>query len=164
KKQSEAVGFQPVEVKMEEGEMQSSSSEEEETYTHKEASSTTTTKEELGEESLNNSASADPLDNLDLPAIADLFEMCKSMCGQRNLSVLLYSLMRHVGVTWRDADDLFTNIGALRCQASHKWLKVFLSGYTEAFTEEGRGGKHSDSFYDIFPEIECEARAYTVEG
>ncbi|CAF4346091.1 unnamed protein product [Didymodactylos carnosus] len=160
KKHSEAFGFKPNEQKMEEGELKSSSSEEDETYTHKTASSTTPKEEEVEASS---AATPDLLDNLDLSAIGDLFEMCKKMCGQRNLSVLLYSLMRHLRVPWRETDDLLTSIGALQRRTAHKWTKAFLSGDLDASTEEKRGGKHSDSFYDTFPEIEMEARTFTVD-
>ncbi|CAF1526809.1 unnamed protein product [Didymodactylos carnosus] len=77
KKHCQTVGFNPTEEKMEEGEVESSSSEEE-TYTHEKASSTTAKEEEETLDTSATEATADPLDNLDLPAIG---ELCQETCG-----------------------------------------------------------------------------------
>ena len=160
KAQSQAAGFQHANP--EEAVEAKSSSSEEETYVHKESSSTIS-KENEGDESLNESTT-DPLENLDLPAIADLFELCQSTCGKRNLSILIYSFMRHLRVSKRNSDRILTSIGAFHYRTSHKWTKAFLSADSDVFIEENRGGKHSKFLYDVFPEIELEARAFTVEG
>ncbi|CAM4762659.1 unnamed protein product [Rotaria magnacalcarata] len=76
---------------------------------------------------------------LDLPMIGDLFEMCKSFCGPRNLSTLIYTILRYLGLSWRRADDLLRSIGANTCETAHKWAEIFISGDIEIFQAEGRG-------------------------
>jgi hypothetical protein len=43
---------------------------------------------------------------------------------------------------------------------SHKWTNLFVNGDFEEFESENRGGKHSSSFYDYFPELETEAKLF----
>ncbi|CAF1444407.1 unnamed protein product [Rotaria sordida] len=97
-------------------------------------------------------------DKMDLPSIGDVFELCKRGCGSRKLSVLLYMVLRHFGHTWRAIDALLHDIGGNQCRVAHKWTKSFLTGDFNAFEDDGRGGKHSDGFYDLFPELETEAK------
>ena len=109
-----------------------------------------------------NSNDTDIIEKIDLEAIGDLFELCKKECGSRKLSMLLYMLMRKLGHSWRSTDEILANIGAYRCQTAHKWIHVFLMGYFEVVAHDGRGGKHSDSFYDVFPELEADGIAFAV--
>jgi hypothetical protein len=104
------------------------------------------------------------LENMDLLVVGDLFEMCKSDCGSRKLSVLLYMLLRVLGRTWRSTDEILRQIGAFRCRHAHKWAETFLSGDFDSFASEGRGGKVSPSFYDVYPDLEMEAKTFAVEG
>ncbi|CAF3149412.1 unnamed protein product, partial [Rotaria sp. Silwood2] len=101
---------------------------------------------------------------IDLKTIGDLFNLCKKECGSRKLSVLLYMLMRKLGHSWRSTDQILDSIGAYRCQAANKWADMFLMGDFEIFAHDGRGGKHSDSFYDVFPELESVGRAFVVDA
>jgi hypothetical protein len=41
-----------------------------------------------------------------------------------------------------------------RRETSHEWSKVFVCGDLQEFFNEGRDGKHHESFYDVFPELE----------
>ena len=68
--------------------------------------------------------------------------------------------MRYMGHSWRSTDSFLTDIGAYRCQAAHKQANFFVSGDMQAFLNDGRGGKYTDSFYDVFPELEMEGRAF----
>ena len=45
-------------------------------------------------------------------------------------------------------------------ETSHKWTNLFVNGDFEEFESEKRGGKHSSSFYDYFPELETEAKLF----
>ena len=56
------------------------------------------------------------------------------------------------------------NIGLLSLQTSHKWATVFIRGDYEEFSNDLRDGKQKDSFYDTFPEIEADARAFVVQA
>ncbi|CAF0994756.1 unnamed protein product [Didymodactylos carnosus] len=37
-------------------------------------------------------------EKIDISTIADLFELCKNQSGSRNLSVLIYTLLRHLNL------------------------------------------------------------------
>ena len=100
----------------------------------------------------------------DLHAIGDLFELCKSSYGSRKLSVLVYMILRQVGLSWPDTDAVLGDIGAYRVRAAHQWAETFLSDDIEAFYDDGRGGKHSESFYDIFLELKTAAKAFAIES
>ena len=104
----------------------------------------------------------DLVNKLDVHTIRDLFELLKMSCGSRNLSVLVYMIMRYMGHSWRSTDSFLTDIGAYRCQAAHKQANFFVSGDMQAFLNDGRGGKYTDSFYDVFPELEMEGRAFAI--
>ena len=67
-----------------------------------------------------NGNDTDIIEKIDLEAIGDLFKLCKKECGSRKLSMLLYMLMRKLGLSWRSTDEILANIGAYRCQTAHK--------------------------------------------
>jgi hypothetical protein len=100
----------------------------------------------------------------DILTMTDLFELIRNESGPRKISVLLYMTLRHFALPWRRINEFLTVIGAHRCETAHKWADTFISGDFETFIEEGRGGKHSDSFHDIYPELEIEGRSFAVEG
>ncbi|CAF4730061.1 unnamed protein product, partial [Rotaria sp. Silwood2] len=52
----------------------------------------------------------------------------------------------------------------MTAQTSHKWAVVFIKGDYEEFSSDSRGGKHTDSFYDTFHEIEADARSFVVQA
>ncbi|CAF1256682.1 unnamed protein product [Didymodactylos carnosus] len=52
----------------------------------------------------------------------------------------------------------------MTAKTSHKWATVFIKGDYEEFPNDLRGGKQTDFFYDTFPEIESDARAFIVQA
>jgi hypothetical protein len=98
-----------------------------------------------------------------LNEISDLFELCMSKCPLKYISVLLYMSVRHFGVAWQDCNNFLVQIGALTAETAHKWAKVFTSGDLDEFCMEGRGGNRGSDFYDLFPEIETNAKLFSVE-
>jgi hypothetical protein len=96
--------------------------------------------------------------------IGDLAEMCKSKCGTKYLSTLLYMSLRFFNIKWEDVDEYLKSIGFMTAETAHKWATVFLKGDYEEFSNDLRGGKQTDSFYDTFPEIEADAKAFVVEA
>ena len=94
--------------------------------------------------------------------IGNLFESRKNECGSRKLTTLLYMIVRYLGHQWRIIDDILQQIGAYRCDTAYKWAETFFSEDFEAFVDNDRGGKHSNSFYDIFPELEVEAKSFVI--
>jgi len=95
--------------------------------------------------------------------IGDVAEMCMSTCDTKCLGTLLYMSLRFFDVKWEDADEFLKNIGLMTAQTSHKWAEMFIKGNYEEFSNDMRGGKQNDSFYDIFPEIEADAKAFVVQ-
>jgi hypothetical protein len=49
-------------------------------------------------------------------------------------------------------------------ETSHKWTAVLIDGDFDKFETKNSGGKHSSSFYDVFPELETEAKVFAHEG
>ncbi|CAF1291834.1 unnamed protein product, partial [Didymodactylos carnosus] len=89
-------------------------------------------------------------DKLLLTDISDLAEMCKSKCDIKYLSTLLYMLLRFFNIKWEDVDEYLKSIGFMTAKTSHKWATVFIEGDYEEFSNDLRGGKQTDSFYDTF--------------
>jgi len=103
-------------------------------------------------------------EKLSLTGIGDLGEMCKSKCGTKYLSTLLCMSLRFFSIKWEDIDEYLKSIGFMTAQICHKWAKAFIKGDYEEFSTDLRGGKQTDSFYDMFPEIEADAKAFVVQG
>ncbi|CAF3085975.1 unnamed protein product [Rotaria sp. Silwood2] len=102
-------------------------------------------------------------DKILLTDIGDLAEMRKSKSDTQYLSTLLYISLRFFNIKWEDVDDYLKNIGFMTAKTSHKWATVFIEGDYEEFSSDLRGGKHTDSFYDAFPEIEADAKALIIQ-
>ncbi|CAF1680153.1 unnamed protein product [Adineta ricciae] len=51
----------------------------------------------------------------------------------------------------------------MTAETSHKWASMFLDSDHTEFIRDSRGGKHSDSFYDTYPEIEADAKAFVAD-
>ena len=102
------------------------------------------------------------LEKLDLATISDIFQLRKDEYGSRKLTMLLYMILRHFGYKWQVIDGFLQQIGANRYETAHKWTETFLSGDFEAFLEDDRSGKITGSFYDTFPELEIETKAFVA--
>ena len=119
---------------------------------------------ETMEETEEDEGITDLLEKIDPHTIEDLFELCRQGSGSCKLTTLLHVLRRYLGFPWRLIDDVLRRVGAYRCETAHKWTQAFLSGNIETFLDDGRGGKHSDAFYDIFPELEIEAKSCIIKA
>ena len=65
------------------------------------------------EEDVDEEDDTDFFGKLDVLIMGDLFELLKNKCGSRNLSVLVYMIMRHMGHSWRSIDNFLVNIGRI---------------------------------------------------
>ncbi|CAF1391635.1 unnamed protein product [Didymodactylos carnosus] len=101
-------------------------------------------------------------DKIILNGLMDVFELCKAKCGLKQLSCLLYMTLRHLGIRWRDCNAFMTEVGAFTTETAHKWTEFFISGDFEEFNSENRGNKQFGDFYDYFPDIEIEAKLFTL--
>ena len=68
--------------------------------------------------------------------IGDLAEICKSKCGLKNLSTLVYMSLRYFNLKWEDADDFLKNICLMTAQTCHKPATLFLKGDYQEFSGE----------------------------
>ncbi|CAF3196935.1 unnamed protein product [Rotaria socialis] len=101
---------------------------------------------------------------LDVHSIADIFELCNVECGSRKISTLLYMTLRYLGHKWRNIDLFLRSVGGYTCQVAHGYAEIFLNGDISELESEKRGGKRFDSFYDLFPELEDEAKSFAIES
>ncbi|CAF3485177.1 unnamed protein product [Rotaria socialis] len=101
-------------------------------------------------------------DRINVSDIADIYELCKTYCSTRYLSVLMYLTLRHFNISCRDTDAFLKDIGSYTREASHNWSWKFLNENFDEFINDKRRGKRGDSFYDIYPELEEEARTFAV--
>ena len=76
--------------------------------------------------------------------------------------LLIYLTLRHFSITCRDTDAFLKNIGCFIRKTAHSWSSIFLNENFDEFITDNRGGRRGDSFYDIYPELEEEARAFAV--
>ncbi|CAF1323173.1 unnamed protein product [Rotaria sp. Silwood1] len=98
-----------------------------------------------------------------LSDIVDLAEICKSKCDTKYLTTLLYMSLRFFNIKWEDINQFLKDVGFMIAETSHKWATMFIKGDYEEFSNDLRGGKQTDSFYDMFPEIEADAKAFVVQ-
>ncbi|CAF1548553.1 unnamed protein product, partial [Didymodactylos carnosus] len=99
-----------------------------------------------------------------LDKMNEIMAFLKQGSSTKCLSVLLYMALRHFNVTYRDVDAFLSEIGCCRADACHKQADRFLHYGFERFVIETRGGKRGDAFWDVFPEIEEEARNFAIEA
>ncbi|CAF3523972.1 unnamed protein product [Rotaria sp. Silwood2] len=101
-------------------------------------------------------------DMIQISDIADLFEFCKKDCNIRYLSVLFYLTLRRFNISYEETHMFLKSVGGLTGEVAHKWANVFMNGNFDEFINDGRGGKQENCFYDVYPEIEVEGRAFAV--
>ncbi len=102
--------------------------------------------------------------NISILDIGNLFEIIKQDTSLRSLSVLLHLSLMYFGIPWRKIDSFLKDIGGLSAQSCNKWSRILIEEDLEEFLEDNRGGKHSESFFDIYPELESLAKLYAVEA
>ena len=101
-------------------------------------------------------------DMIQIYDIADIFEFCKDQYNIRYLSVLMYLTLRHLNISYQESYTFLKHIGGLPGQIAHKLSNSFLHGWFDEFVSDRRNGKRGDSFYNVYPELEMEARAFSV--
>jgi hypothetical protein len=102
--------------------------------------------------------------NINILDIGNLFEIIKQDTSLRSLSVLLHLSLMYFGIPWRKIDSFLKDIGGLSAQSCNKWSRILIEEDLEEFLEDNRGGKHSESFFDVYPELESLAKLYAVEA
>ena len=101
-------------------------------------------------------------ENIEISVMCDIFQWCQQQCSRKDLSVLLYVTLRRFGIGYDQIDLFLKEIGALTAQVAYKWASVFVSADLDEYCIDGRGGQRGDAFYDIYPETESEAKAFSI--
>jgi hypothetical protein len=99
-----------------------------------------------------------------LENIGGLYSLCADFVSDKYLSTLIYVALRHFGYSWRDVDSFLCTVGGMTAETCQKHSQIFLNKDIDVFCADGRGGKQCASFYDLYPELEALARAFTVEA
>ena len=99
-----------------------------------------------------------------LTKINEIMDFCKQTCSTKCLSVLLYMSLRHFNVSYSDVDSFLAKIGGYRAPTCHRQTDRLINYGLERFVSSARGGKRGDSFWDIYADIEAEAREFAVQG
>ena len=113
--------------------------------------------------SIDSSSETDLSDSIPVEDIATMFEICLGCLNYRNLRVLLYMTLKFFRIDWRSTDAFLSDIKAMQCISTHSWSKLFVDGDLEEFMRDECGGKDLDSFYDVFPDVEIEAKAFVSD-
>ena len=116
----------------------------------------------IGDEIGNDVAHMNFRDMIQIDDIAEVFEFCKDKCNIRYLSELTYPTLRHLSVSYQETCAFLRYVGDLSGRTAYKECNFFLYGGFDEFVDDGRGGKPGDSLYDVYPELEVEARAFSV--
>ena len=72
----------------------------------------------------------------------------------------MYLNLGYFSTLCRDMDASLKNIGSFAKEKVHSWSSKFVNGNFDKFISDKRGGKRGDSFCDIRPQLEGEARAF----
>ncbi|CAF1069722.1 unnamed protein product [Didymodactylos carnosus] len=96
--------------------------------------------------------------------IGDLYTLCAQQCHAKFLSTMIYMILRHLNLSWRDTDQFLSSFGTISILTCHKWAKTFLCKDFNDFVNKNRGEKHTDGFYDVFPELKIQGRAFVVDA
>lgn len=72
--------------------------------------------------------------------------------------------LQYFSVSWREIDDFLQQIASTRCATAYKWAKINLTGDLIEFNLDNRRDNLFESFYDIFPEIENDAKLFATDG
>ena len=102
--------------------------------------------------------------NIMFDHIGDIFELCLNQCNFKSLSTLVCMILRHFQLSWRSIEEFMLKIGAMRCMTANKWAEIFTDGDFDLFMKDERGGKRRDSFYDVYPEIEIDAKLFVADA
>ncbi|CAF1533004.1 unnamed protein product [Adineta ricciae] len=96
--------------------------------------------------------------------IENLFEALLEEASIRPLYVLVYLSLVYFGIPWRNIDLFLKAIGGLAANTCSRWGTDIIEQDLEEFLQDNRGGKHEESFYDTYPELENLAKLYALNG
>jgi hypothetical protein len=107
---------------------------------------------------------------VDLDLIRSQLHVFQGLCVEfssrhlRALSVILYTLLRSCGLLFNDIREIFLKLELHNVQGCHSWLGTIRRENCVAILRDKRGQYERILFYEMFPELEQEAKIYAIEG
>lgn len=88
-----------------------------------------------------------------------------SSVNNRIFSVLVYLILRMASVKFEDVKSILKQLNLLTAYQCHKWFKtIFEEDDLCAILRDERGKYERQKFYDLYPELEMEAKAFALEN
>jgi hypothetical protein len=98
-----------------------------------------------------------------LDDLKDLLSHFKKQMNIRIVCVLACVALRPFGHSWRDIDAFLRRIGGMRVKTARAWTNILVNKNFDEFIDDGRGEKHSDGFWDVYPDLKIVARHSAIE-
>ena len=112
-----------------------------------------------------------PIFKLNFNNVADMLDILVDSCKEWNstnnriLSVLIYLIVRLCGVKFEETRIILTQLNLLTIQTCHEWvLTVIEEDDLCCLLKDDRGKYKRDTFYDIYPELEIDAKAFALHN
>ena len=107
--------------------------------------------------------------NFDLDNVSDLLSIFIDSCGFFNsinlriLSVIIYLILRIVGIPFNDIRQILKKLRLLEIQTCHEWALTIIDENDLCVILRDARGKHKHSnFYAELPDLEKEAKAFAI--
>ncbi len=97
-----------------------------------------------------------------MSSLIDHFGINWSSVAERSLSVLIYLILQVLKVSDKNQNIIFKACNLSKSRTAKFWLTKYLNQEYDGLHNDGRGGQRNDFFYDIYPDIESEAKLYAM--
>ena len=97
-----------------------------------------------------------------MSSLIDHFGINWSSVAERSLSVLIYLILQVLKVSDKNQNIIFKACNLSKSRTAKFWLTKNLNQEYDGLHNDGRGGQRNDFFYDIYPDIESEAKLYAM--
>lgn len=95
--------------------------------------------------------------------IGYLLEFCQQQGSYKKISLLLCMTWWHFKMNCRDISKFWQQMRGTSRQTSHPWAKIYVNGDIIELNCDSPGVKFFESFYDVFPRIENEAKLFALK-
>ena len=83
----------------------------------------------------------------------------------RIFSVIFYITLRLCGLSFRLTTEVLNKLNLLNVKTCHTWVKTIVDeDDVYIILKEDRGSYKAISFYEVYPELEIEAKVYALEN
>lgn len=92
-------------------------------------------------------------------------ELCQDFDSIRVLSVAIYMLLCLLNLSYEQCDQLLADLRLLGIKRCHEWVDTIIDEEDLCVVLRDQRGCHKHvSFYDGYPELEAEAKAFAFNG